>query len=152
MRMEIDEAGRDELAGNVDTLDGARGRNARLDRGELAVLDSEISLAAELLAGIEHLAVRDHEVVLQRRIFRIETVWRGRAGLREQEGSRPGVDGGWLGCEGGAGSGRRRRDDEVAPRDSHDVVSSPMRYGRVSFSSRLRADRIASRCRRDAMR
>src|SRR2546428_8937445 len=39
VRVEVDEPGRDELAGRVDALDGAIGGDARRHRGDLAVLD-----------------------------------------------------------------------------------------------------------------
>src|SRR4029453_3174812 len=120
--VKVDEAGRDELTGDVDTLNRSGGRNARLDRRDLAMLDPDVSLAPESLAWIEHVAVRDHEVVLQRRVPRIEAVRRGRAGLGNQERICLGVDAGWLRCESGAVGGGRPLGDEVGSRDAHSVV------------------------------
>jgi len=113
VRMEVDEPGRDELAGRVDALDGAIGGDAGRHRGDLAVLDPDVALAAEPEARIEDLAAGDHQLVFQRGITRIEPAWHRR---RHRLG----------GC-GLGGSGRSRRggrDDETATRHVHGSVSS----------------------------
>ena len=45
-------------------LDGARGRNLVFDRLDHAPANADVALAAQRLAGIEHVAALDHEVEL----------------------------------------------------------------------------------------
>ena len=62
--VQIDEAGRDELARSVDGLGGAGGGNVGLDRLDHAPTDADVALAPQRLAGIEHVAALDHQVEL----------------------------------------------------------------------------------------
>ena len=115
MRVQVDQPRCHELAGRVDPLHGAIGRDAGRHGGDLAVPDADVALGAQLLAGIEHIAVGDDQLVLERGVGRIEAARRRRAaGLRELQ-RRLRVRRG-----GGAGGGRRARHDEVATREVHD--------------------------------
>ena len=70
--MQVDETRDDELAGRVDPLHRPVGRDGGQDRGDLAVLDSEIPLAAEGLARIQHLAIGDDQIELEPGIGGVE--------------------------------------------------------------------------------
>jgi hypothetical protein len=60
--VQVDETRDDELAGRVDPLHRPVDRDGGQDRGDLAVLDSEVPLAAEGLARIQHLAIGDDQI------------------------------------------------------------------------------------------
>jgi hypothetical protein len=77
VRVQIDEAGRHEPAGHVDALHAAVDRNARCDGRDLAIADPDVALATQLLARIEHVAVGDDQLVLERGVGRIEAARRG---------------------------------------------------------------------------
>ena len=62
--MQIDQAGRHQLARGIDGLGGTGGRNIVLDRLDHAPADADVALAPERLAGIQHVAALDHEVEL----------------------------------------------------------------------------------------
>ncbi len=64
MGVEIDQAGRHQLALGVDTVLGTIGRNAGLDGHDLAEADADVADAAQIHAGIDDLATADHEIIL----------------------------------------------------------------------------------------
>src|SRR5437867_1426181 len=72
MRVEIDEARRDELTARVDPLEGSIRRDAGSDRGDLAVLDAHVPLPSELLTRIQHVPAGDDEVELEGRVRGVE--------------------------------------------------------------------------------
>jgi len=83
--VQVDEAGSHQLARRVDALDGSVGRDARGHRCDLAEADTDVALGACLLHRIDHVAIGDHQLVLQRGIGGIEAERRGRPGLGDQE-------------------------------------------------------------------
>ena len=62
--VQVDQAGRHQLARGVDGLGGTGGRNIVLDRLDHAPANADVALAPQRLAGIEHVAALDHEVEL----------------------------------------------------------------------------------------
>ena len=62
--MQIDQSRRHELARCVDGLGGARRRDLVLDRLDHAPANADVALAAQRLAGVEHVAALDHKVEL----------------------------------------------------------------------------------------
>ena len=61
--VEVDEARQDELARGVEHLRAARRRDLGLDGGDHGVADADVPPAAQVLAGIDHLAAADDEIV-----------------------------------------------------------------------------------------
>jgi hypothetical protein len=61
--MEIDQAREHELAGGIKRLHAARWRDLGLKRGDHGIANADIAATAQTLAGIQHLATADHEVV-----------------------------------------------------------------------------------------
>src|SRR5215470_11867861 len=57
VRVQIDEARRDQAPAHVDALHGAIGRNAGRDGRDLDVANADVALGAQLLTRIEHIAV-----------------------------------------------------------------------------------------------
>ena len=85
VRVQIDQARRHQPAPHIDALHAAVGRDACRDGRDLAVADPDVALAPQLLTGVEHVSVGDHQLVPQRGIGGIEAARRGRAGgLRDQ--------------------------------------------------------------------
>ena len=64
MRVQIDEARRHQLAGSIQQFVGARRRNIRLQRLDQPVADADITLAAQRLTRIEHIAALDNQIEL----------------------------------------------------------------------------------------
>ena len=62
--MQVDQAGRHQLAAGVEHAQRARRRNVGFDRLDQAVADADVALAAQLLARVEHVAALDHQVEL----------------------------------------------------------------------------------------
>ncbi|MEA2872083.1 MAG: hypothetical protein QOH67_2059 [Hyphomicrobiales bacterium] len=62
--VQIDQAGRDQLAVDAEHALGARRRNIGLDRLDHAIADTDVALAAQVLARVEHIAALDHEIEL----------------------------------------------------------------------------------------
>ena len=89
VRVQVDEPGRHQLARRVDALDGPVGRDARGAPPRSGRTDADVALAARLLHRIHHVAIGDHQLVLQPGIGGIEAERRGRPGLGDQE-RRPG--------------------------------------------------------------
>ena len=79
MRMKIDQAGRHQLAGDVEQALGARRRNVGFERLDHAEADADVALAAQVLARVEHVAALDDQIELVVRSHRGE---RRRAGER----------------------------------------------------------------------
>ncbi len=132
MAMQIDEARGHELASGIDGLQGAGGRNLRLDRLDHAPADADIALALERLAGIEHVAALDHQIELVVRPHR-------RMGLLRETSD--------------GGSSRQRK--EIATRQSghgalpKGCVDRSCARDRLSASRRFDAGRLifAGQCR-----
>jgi hypothetical protein len=127
--VQVDEARDDELAGGVDPLHRPVGRDGRQDRGHLPILDSEIPLASEALARIQHLAVGDDQIELEPGIGGVEAHRQRLPRLSEEDRRRLRA----------AGLGHRRRrhrrarpePDEIAPRHvhRHPLVTGPTPRG-----------------------
>ncbi len=66
MGVEVDEARQDELASGVEHLRAARRRDLGLDGHDRGIADADVSPSPQVLAGIEHLAAADHEIVDRR--------------------------------------------------------------------------------------
>ena len=64
MAVQIDEARRHQLAGGIEHAQRARLGNIRLDRLDQPKADADVALAAQRLAGIEHIAAFDKQVEL----------------------------------------------------------------------------------------
>src|SRR5258708_4826705 len=64
MAMQVDEAGRHQLAAGIDRTQRPRGRDIGFDRFDHAIADADVAPAAQRLARIEHLAALDHEIEL----------------------------------------------------------------------------------------
>lgn len=62
--MQIDETGHHELACRVDALQRALGGDRLLHRLDDAPADADIASGTQRLAGVEHLAAADHQIVL----------------------------------------------------------------------------------------
>ena len=62
--VQVDQAGRHQLARGVDGLGSAGGRNVGLDRLDHAPANADVALSPQRLAGVEHIAALDHEVEL----------------------------------------------------------------------------------------
>ena len=118
MGMQIHQAGCHELPRRIDPLHAPGGGNAGREPGDLAEPDADVQAAAEALAGVQHLAPRDDEVVLERGICGIEAGGRGGHGLGElHRAFSLGGLGGGAGKRspgGGARSGRSGTDEVAA--------------------------------------
>ncbi len=77
--MQVDQPGRDQLAGGIEHALRARRRDVALDRLDQAEADADVALAAQRLARIEHVAALDDEV---------ELVVRPHGGARRADGRR----------------------------------------------------------------
>ena len=62
--MQVDQAGRDELAAGIEHAQRAGGRDVRLDRLDDTVADADVAPAAQALARVEHVAALDEEIEL----------------------------------------------------------------------------------------
>ena len=62
MRVQVDQPGRDQLAGSVDALCRAGRRDFVLDRLDHAPADADVALAPQRLAGVENVTAFDHEI------------------------------------------------------------------------------------------
>jgi hypothetical protein len=62
--VQVDEAGRHQLAGGIEHAQRPLGRNLGLDRLDQPIADADVALAAQRLARIEHVAALDDEVEL----------------------------------------------------------------------------------------
>jgi hypothetical protein len=85
VRVQVDEAGRHELAGGVDTLRAPISGNRWRDHRDLTELDPDVPFAAQLLARVQHLASGDDELVLKRGVSLVEATRGGSAGLRDED-------------------------------------------------------------------
>jgi hypothetical protein len=123
MRVQIHEPGRHKLPGRVEALHGAVGRDTRRDGGDLAIADPDVHAAPEPLARVQHVAVGDHQLVLEPGIGGIEAPrhrrplghlhgdGRPRRGVRRPGGAQRGAGSG-AGGDGGVA-------DEVAAGQIH---------------------------------
>jgi len=57
--VEVDETGGDELSAGIDPLQRAVGGDAGRDGRDLPVFDSDVTLAPQLLARVQHVTVGD---------------------------------------------------------------------------------------------
>ena len=89
VRVQVDEAGRDELAAGVEHAQRALGRDIGLERLHHAVADADVAPAAQPLARVEHLAALDDEVELVVRTHRgMDRPSRNSPVLRRQVGEQ----------------------------------------------------------------
>ena len=89
MAVQVDEAGRHQLAAGVDDAQRPRRRDIGLDGLDEAVADADVAPAAQRLARVEHVAALDEEIELVVRPHRGE---RWRTGGGERQGSSAGQD------------------------------------------------------------
>ena len=64
MRMDIDQAGHDKLAGGVESFTGIPGSDSRADGRDLAVVNRHVHREIEAPRGIDHMATANHQIVL----------------------------------------------------------------------------------------
>ena len=64
MRMQVDEAGRRELAARVEHSQPAIGGDLALEGLDTTEADADVAPAAQVLARVENVGVLDHEVEL----------------------------------------------------------------------------------------
>jgi len=83
--VQVDQPRGHQLARRVDALDGPVGRDARRHRRDLAEADADVAPGAGLLHRIEHVAVGDHQLVLEAGIIGIEAERHRRTGLGDHE-------------------------------------------------------------------
>jgi hypothetical protein len=81
--VQVDQAGRHQLAVGTEHAVCARCRDVGLERLDHPEADADVALAAQILARIEHVAALDHEIELVVRPHRGEC---GRAGKRKRSG------------------------------------------------------------------
>ncbi len=62
--VQVDEAGRHQLAASIDRTQRPCGRDIGFDRFDHAIANADVAPAAQRLARIEHLAAFDHEIEL----------------------------------------------------------------------------------------
>ena len=60
--MQVDQAGRDELARRVEEPARPRRCNVCVKGHDFAVANTDVTLAAQRLAWVEHIAALDHEI------------------------------------------------------------------------------------------